>query len=284
MQPTSSEGSAATARPVPAMPDADGIAAPPPSLVGHGEPPPLTLEEFRAVYREQMRAKHDLMQQRLAREKERLATLVPPSPAPPVPGPHAVYGQMGAGVMGAQPHAAGPAGVAAAAQPVGAAPPVAGPAPRALRLPADLLAAAIPGLVNLALACLVFSQGNTGNFTYWFVCLGALQLAMWLLSRIKINWRRTPVPQNGDAAGAPAAPPRGVMQRGRLYLFAYIAFRCVTTFFVSMFPSFRVEALEKELRDDGLAYDDAERAAARLALHLPVVDGPQPEEEEEELE
>ena len=48
-----------------------------------------------------------------------------------------------------------------------------------------------------------------------------------------------------------------------MYFVAYVTFRAVTTFFVSMFPSFRVEALEKELRDDGITYDEAERQQAR---------------------
>ena len=123
---------------------------------------------------------------------------------------------------------------------------------------------ALPALINVVIVCLVITHGDMSNFFFYFSIFGGLKLAYALMSKVRIQWHRKPeVPQQQNADGHHVNAKRGVRGRGRMYFVAYVTFRAVTTFFVSMFPSFRVEALEKELRDDGITYDEAERQQAR---------------------
>jgi hypothetical protein len=248
-------------------PAVEGIAAPPASKQQ------LSLEAFRALYREQMRTKkeaaklptttmvHGGLQAGLLTNPAAAAAAVPA--AGDFRGAHPQHPNYGAGNHPARNDANDNNG----------APPQQQQQQR--WLPAQLLEGLVPGVVNLALVCLVFTQGNTGRFVHWFLTFGAVQIAMFLLSRVKVNWRKNRNNNNNNNNNQQddnrqgedvRQQQQGVRSRGRLYLFLYIAFRCVTTFFVSMFPSFRVEALEKELRDDGLSYDHDERERAREAL------------------
>jgi len=99
---------------------------------------------------------------------------------------------------------------------------------------------------------LILSLRYTLPSSVFFVMLFAL--AIKALSLIRISWHTQHPPAanaGGNAPGDGRAEPRS-----RSKHLAHLLFLSVATFFVSVFPSFRVDAFERELAAQGIVYPD----------------------------
>lgn len=111
-------------------------------------------------------------------------------------------------------------------------------------------------VVQVALAAFVISRGEDLQSFCWALgglCL--LKLVTTLFSRLRLQRHR--LEHENDVR--PEGERR--MLHGRRK-FVYVVVKSISTFFVSMYPSFRVEALEVELRMDGIDHNAPPPAAA----------------------
>ena len=133
--------------------------------------------------------------------------------------------------------------------------------PRPPRAPAQRHAAvdALFFFLRAAMVSFIFTQGNLGAFLWTFCVMAAAKAAVVVLSRVQLARRRpeADAAHQGDRDGQGDAPP-GMAPMSRKAWAVYVAQKSFWTFFVSISPSFRVEALQEELRNDGIVYPPRE--------------------------
>lgn len=210
---------------------------------------PLSMEEFRAVYVENMRKKFEEARQRQAaglpavpgmapRPQETRAEVPPlfrPDAAPPVPAPRLPAED----VHGPPFHDDD-------------LPPPPPPAQRGQVFPVwDFL-------LQAALGAFVISGGDVMHWRFLcaFAVFAAIKFATTFSGRFRLRRHRLDHENDVRAEG------ERVELVGRRKLW-YMMWKSFVTFFVAIHPSFRVEALEMEVRMDGIYHDDAARRGAR---------------------
>jgi hypothetical protein len=209
---------------------------------------PLSPEEFRSLYLENMRRKFEEARQREAaglpqvpamspRPQETRAE-VPPifrpdrqAPFPPPPQPQ----------------------VAENAQPIEE-----GNNRRDLQ--GQWLSRLMNLVIQITIAAFLLSQGDFGSsFVRMFCILAVVKFAAAFFGRFRLQRNRLAHENDVRAEG------ERVVLTGRRKWW-YMMWKSAVTFFVSMYPTFRVEALEMELRMDGLDHNarvDRQRAPDR---------------------
>lgn len=100
-------------------------------------------------------------------------------------------------------------------------------------------------LMRMLLVCLLFSNGETSRGAIVFGILLLLKAVSFALSKISFKIVRPGAPRHPEGSLAPPPPSRGA----KLF---YIAHKSVTAFFISMYPTWRVERLETEIAADGV--------------------------------